>query len=836
MDMIKLFNSSGKLAACLGAIMSALASTNVGASITYTLTIGEGEIEQMEVTAPDGTIYSRLSGDDMFSFGETGQPDIPYKVIRFLVPDNATDFSVSISNISDVRTISLDHQLYPVQAEIPINDYSDEKFVYADTDTYGAFSSTYGAEFLEASRLEGKYHIVTVSVCPFMYSGNTGILKYCGAMDVTVDYRIDDAAPLRKQSKKGKGIVDVSTLVVNPPAVSDRQITRSNALLGDPDDISRYYIISEKKLLPALKDLAAWKTQKGYEVVMKAIEDIYADPRYKVGTNGIVDEAASLRQYLRDEYDEIDPFYCLLVGDHKTKMPIRKLSDFKSSEIKYNPNGDKYLPTDNYFSDLSENGWDLFQDANGLYVKAYTETNFTPYIYVGRLLCHTAEEISNYIKKLILYESNPGRGNSDYLNNTTLTVMYDGKGCYKDVLNKMSSVFENVECLTDIKISNPNANGYPTGKQMLNRLNTSGYCSWIGHGEPSTVACSGILDNSYDSTVDWEYIKALTYYKYEKTSIRETNISHWCDDNGIDQLTNYDSPSVVNTLACTTCPFDVYGGDDHAFDIPHTVASSFTVGGEYGGVAYLGNTRSGYFSSSSALEKEFLKQIGINPRIGIAEAMSKYQYSNSRWVKNTHNLIGDPEFEIWLKKPDIMNLSYQNDGTGLNLNGTDVSGSRIVISDGTGKIRCIDNATEDLYNIPYINSGDQMESVGVFKTGFLPMVKLDCYYGEYTDCTRRFVVRDARLGTDVMQSANVITIGENADIKVRAVDSIMCGIELNIEENGKMTVDCDKIIDIKGSKVLSGGQFTANGEKVTLSAGFCVNAGGSLSVNASSDN
>lgn len=807
------------------------------ATITYSHSINETDLNIYEISAPDGTVFLRISGDDMFGDGEVGHPEIPYKVVRFLVPDNAYDFSVEIVEMDNLSTIELGNKIYPNQQPVSINDYTDDMFTYADEETYEKASSSFRAEVLEESCLEGRYHIVSIGLWPFAYTGTSNQLEICKSMRIKLDYKENSLFKQKSATSNIGGFVNISDIVVNANSELYKINTFTDGDFTSPissDKIGRYYIISEKSLLPALKDLATWKTQKGYYVVTKAIEDIYSDSRYKIGTNGIVDEAASLRKYLQDEFNSYGTFFCFLVGDHRTKMPIRKVyyndPQASSEEI----NGDKYVPTDNYFTDLSDDGWELRYE-KGIYL-ADESSSCQPYIYVGRLLCWQPQEVYNYLKKLVLYETNPGRGVSDYLNKATLTVMYDGKGVYNNVLKNMQLNFNSVDCLLDCKISNFESKGYPPGNLILEKLNESGYCSWIGHGEPGTVACSGALFNKYDpnntGSDKWEYIKALTSYTYNPDLKKsQTWIKNVCNDNGLDQITNYDSPSVVYTLACTTCPYDVYVEGELEFNLPHTMASSYTVSGLYGGVAYLGNTRKGYFGYSDKLEVLFLNNIKSSPKIGIVEAISKNNYIGDNkyihHVRQTHNLIGDPEFELWTCKPKTLTALVSWDDTNISVSGSDAAGSTIVINDGNGKLRCMKFNSSQQSPVGYSGSG-KMEALGVYKTGYLPIVTINCFADQLSNCNKNFVVRSAELGN--IESRTVL-IGSGAEVDIRAVDSIEGGSGLTISNNGDLTLRCDKQVSLSGSAVTNGGALTVKGEKVVMSNGFSVKAGGTLSIN-----
>lgn len=811
-------------------------------ALTYTYTMGMSELDIHDVKAPDGTIYTRISGSDMVGSGEVGHPELPYKVVRFLVPDDSSDFSVTVEAVDGIRQFPLLYPLYPVQESVSINDYSEDQFTYGDSHVYQSLNSTFKAAILEEMRIEGRYHVISIGLWPCAWSGKDQRLDMCKTMQISIDYKEEVGSMHRitkKSASQNKGFVNIADLVVNADAVPQPMNLDVWALDPSYQDevLPRYYIISEKELLPACEDLALWKTQKGYVVIRKAIEDIYNDPRYKVGSVGVVDEAASLRKYLQDEFAEHGTFFCLLIGDHRTKMPIRKAYSKNDFSTIYPDNGDRYIPTDAYFANLSNDNWIVYRDPHGIYVSFLnndpknnpfvSNVSFDPYIYLGRLLCHSAEEIKNYTSKLLLYESNPGRGNSEYLNKSLISMQYDGftKVISEDtfpVVSEMNNTFDSVEWLRDtVYANNSLTHCYPTGDIMLKKINQNGYSSLMGHGEPTTIACSG-EDRKYET---WEYIKALEVYraKVNDNSPYESGIPYQCDNCGLDLMDNYDRPSVIYTLSCSTAPFDIYD----IFDVPHNMASSFTCGGKYGGVAYLGNTRSGYWTTSSRLEKAFLSVLNTNTVLGIAESLSKVKYTGDQEVQSTHNLIGDPEFRLWLRSPSELSVSVCWEDK-LLISGYDASGCTIVQNDGEGNLRkrTLPDMLSTRAPVGYSSNG-KMKAVGIFKEGFLPQVRIECFDDYLMDCNKKFMVRSADIGKGYNKS---VIVGSNANIDIKAVDYISAGQEFSIEANGNVNLRCDKNIELEGSKVEAGGQLSLAGEMVVLSGGFSVKMGGSLSV------
>lgn len=807
-------------------IVFLLIPTIIGASVNYTYRSDDVLLRIDTVASPDGNKYLKFEGDNVWDSGEPGHPEIPFSVVRFLVPDGAYDFSVKINNVYDIVAIQSDLQVYPCQEGVTINDYTPDMFTLPDLEVYKNYSSSFRTEICEDSWLEGKYHVVAVKVFPVAYSSNTNTFEICGSIDMTLDYKEKSLVNKKKSTKVTNGFIDIANIVVNAP--SQNQLMEKSQLYPANEDIvpNCYYIISERSLLPALEDLAIWKKQKGYDVVLKAIEDIYEDSRYKVDSSeDIVDEAASLRKYLQDEYEKNSTFFCLLVGDHCTKMPIRKLKHTGNGITdRYGVNGDAYIPTDNYFSDLSQDSWNLYKSNHNIFVDNLLDVKFSPYIYVGRLLCNSPEQISNYTSKLILYESNPGRGDSDYLDNSVLFVQFDGNSKHADVLSYMRDTFNNVDCFLDSYIFDKTS-GYPSGEMMLDKINSCGYSSLMGHGEPSTIACSG----KHSDASEWEYIKALNDYSYEEghTQINNKNYLQIC---GIDKMTNYDKPSVINTLACTTTPFDVYD-NGFRFDLPHTMSSSYTVGGLYGGVGYLGNTRSGYWPRSPELEKLFLSSLRNQPKIGIAEALSKYLYVDSDYmgcyVRHGHNLIGDPEFEIWRSVPENLTADLRWYSNSFQLTGGGLEDCRVTLIDGEDYKKVIDIIIPQSFSIQYPHDNDQMAAVGVFKTGYYPIVTLNCRNQQLKDCDKKFVVRDAHLGMDVTS----VNIGTDASVYIRTIDIAECGSSLAISDGGKLEINSDDGVNIDGSSVEMGGELNITGKRVEICGGFSVKKGGRLTVN-----
>lgn len=203
-------------------------------------------------------------------------------------------------------------------------------------------------------------------------------------------------------------------------------------------------------------------------------------------------------------------------------------------------------------------------------------------------------------------------------------------------------------------------------------------------------------------------------------------------------------------------------------------------------------------------------------------------YTKHNEIRHTHNLIGDPEFEMWLQKPSLFNLKLWWQSDCISFNRLVQSGWKIVVDDGKGNIKVYDDFVA-LQKVPYIDDSDKMVSIGFFKSGFLPIVKLDCYDQLLTNCYKRFVVREASFGKSDMSTS--VTIGDDAFVSVRTVDKAECGNGLTVAYGGILSIESDKDVDIEGSIIESGGEVSIIGKTINIKKGFSTERGGLLTIN-----
>ncbi len=802
-------------------------------SFDYSLVLDSSQLYEVTEVGGDGETYSKILWDDMISEGEPGAPELPVKYLKFFIPTYCKNLRVELKTAIIDDVITLSHTLFPVQEPQPLNQ-TEIVWTAPKTELYAVSSESQLLSVCEDSFLDGFNHVVTVAVKPVVYPGDDHTLTVYGNLSFTVSYdecgendmAIRPIIPkcYRPYFSNDKGILD-------PLGIKSLNARRAMIDQTHPEFAKEYYyVIVPENLKEAMSDFVTWKSQKGYKVELKTIEEIISDsvmpvdPIKTVYGNILVDEAASLRAYLTQEFKEHGFFHCLLVGNYKTSMPIRKLFssllEFQSSDHG-NDHAEALVPSDLYFTDLESN-YDLTKKYDMSIYHAPVPSGFNPCIAVGRLLCSSPEEIENWFYKLRLYEANPGYGDNDYLDDTLFFEQYKTPkgsliGFSKPVREQLSE-YLNCKYIQDYNSINPSQYG-PTGSTMIQEINKVGLSHWYGHGNPAgiTVSNADYYMTSEDSV--FNLIRAKAYIINE-------------DGNGLDNLKNLNKPSVVYSVSCDNAPFDylVYS-DGYSWKCRYNLAEAFTVANKKGGPLFLGNTRSGLLPAAAEVEQKFFEKIIQNKKVGYAENYSKSYYKNLH-TRATHSIIGDPEMELWMGKPEELGVYVLYFNNQIYLEGENLAGSMLSLYDGNGHsvISEIgpDKTFFSLNDIPLEEFDTKNVVVSVWKSGYLPVIKLIGINSRETK-NKKYIVRDAQLGYSTFGgTSDGYFIEAGANVTVKAIDEISVRNSFVVENGGTVELECDNHIILYGGTVKNGGTLKVTGKTIVISEDFKVEKGGTL--------
>lgn len=833
-------------AACAAAML-AVSMPVSGETVRYSLDIDVGGLRIDTVTTPDGHRFISLGVEGLDNTAEMDEPVLPVKHVTIAVPTYCNNFSARVTGSRAARTLPLGYPVLPFKDCTTNENPDDILYMPLSGKGYSLSVTTPQAQIVDEFFLNGSEHFVTLAVCPVAYDATGGKVRVFGNVEVEVSFSAcgkDDMRFRPMVPKDGVAMYDSRQLDCydreGGRLVSKRAASSAGDVYAAPMNGAQHYIILvPANLRDAVDGLADWKRQKGYKVTVETYETILANPLYKVGSRKeCFDRESGIREWMRDFYSSNGAFHCLLVGDYRTSAPIRKFRYVKTDESDLY-DSDKHLdPTDIYFTDLVSER-DFVKLSSGIYVPSLYSGSFSPTVSVGRLLCHTTDEIRNYYNKLRLYESFPGKGDPSYLSKGVRIQHRD------NILdNDYGSIFNNLVSIDTIGFIDNHARAYddlrPYPTDVVEKMNNRGLYSVQTHGGPMAfrIADAELWNAGRIS----RFILPLTEYKNYKQDEEDRRLND-AHNVGFDNMTNADCPAVLYTLSCDVEPFDCLSTIDKNGDLlirncmEYNLASAFTVAGKFGGVAFLGNTREGYFSSSGRLEKAFSECLNINPKIGIAENISKLKYGNNfSCVIVRHNIIGDPDINLWLGAPSSVSGKESVASGVWTLNATGLKNGSYGISFGNTSFRnsyanANGKVSISLKQAIANNPKAAIGSIFVSEKDCLPYMQLFTTGAQITGQQESYTLVKGAFGSPTDNTYRpVLNLGKNADISVSAYTDITSDNGITVDDGGNLTMIADGKASFSNDEVKTGGSLTISASKVTIEGGFSVAKGGKLSI------
>ena len=304
--------------------------------------------------------------DESYQQGEehAGEPQLPLKQFKLLLPQGASATNVSLS-INSEQQLSGSFYLYPVQLPVYANFEDPPPFVEPDPAIYGSdnpFPVDYIFEYATSGFRD--YNYITVSFIPFRYIPLSRQLHLLTDITITIDYTVHSINEVHKLRPYGS--IDetayefIKSTVVNPtqtdvfyPDAANKifqyrategsgngnegfEPTELPALEGSP---VHYVILTNNTdiygntvgdFTEKFQEFADWKIQSGSPtkvITVDAIRNAYPG----------VDIAEQIREFIKDAHQLWGTEYVLL-GGNSSIIPVRWVyHDFD-------------MPTDLYYS------------------------------------------------------------------------------------------------------------------------------------------------------------------------------------------------------------------------------------------------------------------------------------------------------------------------------------------------------------------------------------------------------------------------------------------------------------------------------------------------------
>ncbi|MFH1101553.1 MAG: C25 family cysteine peptidase [Methanobacteriota archaeon] len=395
-------------------------ATQQHAMLSYTIRFSQPQLT--EVTIDDKT-FTQIEIKDCLSQNDPGHPALPLRPIQILIPagKTPTEITVSYPTYTDLSSDIEKKPIIPQQDLITTNTPETDEPLMMNTKVYNSttpiFENLY--EQKEIGYCRG-YQILSLILHPIQYIPGTNQLYYFPQLDITIDLAEDEqdqTHTLLRNSQEDTKIIQ--NLVINPDIIQSYQTEPEYTFLTvpsglcNPEDTYEYVIITNDALNDTTGETYNWSdllthrhTLNGYNTTKITTETIDQWPTYWNETALFNDTAAHIREFIKDAYQNWETQYVVLGGDWDTDtpanqiVPARIFTEYTSFE-----NSDDYytMPCDLYYSHLDGDWRDIVHNCWG---GGRNSGVNDPYgeVYIGRMTVCTAEQLSNFIQKIIWYD------------------------------------------------------------------------------------------------------------------------------------------------------------------------------------------------------------------------------------------------------------------------------------------------------------------------------------------------------------------------------------------------------------------------------------------------
>jgi len=329
--------------------------------------------------------YTKVSLEKAQSWGQPGNPDLPWFGIKLLLPAGFAAEKIVVNRYNPV-TYTLDKPIIPIPRAYPFSHTKRETpekpnlEIYESPLPYPQITDN----GLITSFLSGQ-PIAFSAISPFAYYPLTNELVFYRELSVEISYsnsaRAIEAMHFLKQDSFTAS--RLQKIVDNPETIT---ITSSR------ETGIEYLIVVDAEKITQWTPLKTFQETRGKTVLIKSISEITTE-------NQGADTQEKLRNYIISLYTTNPLRYVFLAGDTDV-IPHR---GFYVSVDNSDEGTDADIPADMYYACLDGN-WNT--DGDSYWGEIY-ETDLAPELAIGRYCYNSDTEIGNFLNKLTLYSNAP---------------------------------------------------------------------------------------------------------------------------------------------------------------------------------------------------------------------------------------------------------------------------------------------------------------------------------------------------------------------------------------------------------------------------------------------
>jgi hypothetical protein len=632
-------------------VVLALATASLAATVSVDFTFAAEDVAL--VPAGEYVAIGLVGGSRVVD--EVGAPAIPARFANVLLPAGARNVRISASG--DLAPLAAGIVPYPAQPRRPKSKprraFAPANARYASAEPWPADIATFQGDH----DMQG-YRFVSVRVNPLAYVGAEKKLFLREKVTVTATYDEPIAAKsiLPKQAALFGPLVD--SLVANP---GDAAAFAPAVKTVAPKAALDYLIVTSAALSNAFQRIADYRASAaGGGYTTRVLTTNFIGTTYSGS-----DIQAKIRACISNSVATLGTTMVLLGGDD-TIVPDRDCYAYVPDD--YEPSYEYEMPTDLYYSGLS-GSWNSDGDAR------YGETNdgvdMAWDVVVGRLPMRTAEQVTNYLNKVMTYESGSPATNKIILGGPYAWDTYTS--------NNRPSDDVTVDGHAGFRSTSPAHDSVSDSEAWLRRLYRDGIrsnwpaqvglmCDTITSWDGST--CGDHLQSAANTVAafnrNWTHLMFSGHGEPQGWGLESGDFTH-ASASGLTGLTAF-----VYTDACLTGHFDKNSNtiDGYPYTTEPCLGENFLRNARPlgGALAYMGCARYGWGEPDAApadnaarggpsteYAYKFYRRMyeTTNRTLGTAFAMHKADmiglsgtYDCERWIQFGMNLLGDPALKM----------------------------------------------------------------------------------------------------------------------------------------------------------------------------------------------
>lgn len=666
---------------------------------------------------------------------DTLKPAIPYMIINLLMPDMQifSDYSFCVTSGNIENNI----KLCPNPKVLSTNSLPQGNDTVS---SYPMINYPFKIEYVKTRIIDG-FHFATFKVFPISYKPLDSEIIWASKIELSITTLSTDFTEAQEYKHKGFMNDLLKDILFNPEMIDSCFSPSPRISMNENID---YLIITSEDLCSYFQPLIDWKTTKGIRSETISIDSIYA--KYEGNTAQL-----KIKNCIKHYRNNHNTKYILLGGDDNI-IPVQGCYARVNSTI------DETIPTDLFYACLDEPfDWNLNGDSFIGHENDSVDVDAD--VYITRVPIQTNSDISAFLEKVLNYEKYPPTSN--HMNKMLLAgvKLRDDFAGISDSEARSRIMYENY--VEPYWRNGTATRFYDTGTDL------EGY-------------------KLYDVTAEHLQEQLSSEYGYHFVHMKtHGEPQHWTMETGYfytsnDALELYNPHQfIITTTSCNTNAFDANSDP--------CLSEAFIRNQESGVIAYLGSSRSGWFTvgttkfGASLLLNSFFyeylfteNETNFGKLVCNAKTKLTDQSVNAiKWIQYSVNPIGDPEMPIYTDIPQNFDLPIYNwNGTTLQVT-TNIDSCTITITDKETKGNTYLQTYKNVQQANFIGLEEGDYTLCITKHNYIPYLTT---IKSQVDYIQREHINDNRVYT-----GNYIRIGRNVTTEIPTGDvSIQSGASVTI--------------------------------------------------------